>query len=89
MPSARFPTALVLIVTVTPLLLPLRGFLHGRSKSTAWMAYVSLLYITHGLVEAMANLTERWYAIGETIIALTLFLSATLYVRLNGKNPDQ
>jgi uncharacterized membrane protein len=37
----------------------------------------------------MANLTERWYAIGETIIALTLFLSATLYVRLNGKNPDQ
>ena len=89
MPSARFPTALVLIVTVTPLLLPLRGFLHGRSKSTAWRAYVSLLYITHGLVEAMANLAERWYATGEAILALTLFMSATFYVRSNGKEPNQ
>jgi uncharacterized membrane protein len=53
------------------------------------MAYVSLLYITHGLVEAMANLAERWYATGEAILALTLFMSATFYVRSNGKEPNQ
>lgn len=88
-PSTRFPTALVLIVTVSPLLLPLRGFLYGRPKSTAWVAYISLLYITHGLVEAMANFTERWYATGEAVLALTLFLSATFYIRSNGKEPHQ
>ena len=88
-PSTRFPTALVLIVTVSPLLLPLRGFLHGRPKSTAWIAYISLLYIGHGLVEAMANLAERWYATGEAVLALTLFLSATFYIRSTGKEPHQ
>lgn len=85
MPSTHLPVALVLIFMVTPLLLPLRGFLHGRSKSCTWMAYVSLIYIIHGIVETYANPEERLYAIAETALALTLFMSATLYVRLINK----
>lgn len=80
-PSTRFPVALVLLVIVTPLLLPMRGFLRGQPRSCAWMAYVSLIYIIHGIVEALANPPERIYASLETVLALTLFLGTTYYVR--------
>lgn len=86
MPSSRFPVALVLLVMVTPLLLPLRGFLQGRSKSCAWMAYISLIYFIHGIVESYANPAERLYAACETALALILFFGATFYVRFVNKN---
>lgn len=81
-PSVRFPIAMALIVMLTPLLLHLRGFLHGRPKSCAWMAYISLLYIIHGIVEAYVNAPERLYAVTEAVLALILFFSVTFYLRL-------
>ncbi|MGR9115013.1 MAG: DUF2069 domain-containing protein [Gammaproteobacteria bacterium] len=80
-PSARFPVALVLLVSVTPLLLPMRGLLHGRPKSCAWAAYVSLIYFSHGTVEAYVNSAERLYAVLEIVFSLSLFLGATFFVR--------
>ena len=80
-PSSRFPVALVLLVTVTPLLLPLRGLLHGRDKSCAWAAYISLIYFTHGSVEAYGNAAERWLAALEIAFSLMLFFGATFYIR--------
>ena len=80
-PSVRFPVALVLLVTITPLLLPMRGLLHGRPKSCAWAAYVSLIYFIHGSAEAYANSAERLYAALEIVFSLMLFLGATFYVR--------
>ena len=68
MPPTRLPIALVLIITVTPLLLPLKGFLHGKPKSNAWMAYISLIYIVHGIVEGYANPAERYLAAAEGIL---------------------
>lgn len=80
-PSIRFPVALVLLFTVTPLLLPMRGLLRGNPKSCAWAAYVSLIYFIHGSVEAYANPPERLYATLEIIFSLTLFLGASYYVQ--------
>ncbi len=54
-PSTRFPVALVLLITVTPLLLPMRGLLDRKPKSCAWVAYVSLIYFIHGSAEAYVN----------------------------------
>ena len=84
-PSVRFPVALVLLVTVTPLLLPMRGLLHGNTKSCAWAAYVSLIYFIHGSAEAYVNSAERLYAMLEIVLSLMLFLGATFYVRLRKK----
>lgn len=81
-PSVRFPVALVLLVTVLPLLLPMRGLLHGKPKSCAWAAYVSLIYFIHGSAEAYVNEAERLYAVLEVVFSLMLFLGATFYVRL-------
>ena len=84
-PSSRFPVALRLLITVTPLLLSLRGFLDRNPKSCAWMAYISLAYFIHGSIEAYVNTNGRLYPSLEIIFSLMLFFGATLYVRFAGK----
>ncbi len=80
-PSAHFPVALILLLTVTPLLLPMRGLLNGKPKSCAWAAYVSMLYFVHGSIETYSNPNERLVASLEVIFSLMLFLGAVGYVR--------
>jgi uncharacterized membrane protein len=80
-PSTQFPVALVLLVMVTPLLLPMRGLLNGKPKSCAWAAYISLLYFVHGSIETYSNPGERYYAALEVIFSLMLFFGAVAYVR--------
>ena len=80
-PPSQFPIALVLLVTVTPLLLPMRGLLSGKPKSCAWAAYISMLYFIHGSIETYSNPSERLYAALELIFSLMLFLGAIAYVR--------
>ena len=83
----QLPTALVLLLTVTPLLMPMRGLLNGKPRSCAWAAYISLLYFIHGSVEAYANPAERLAASLEIVFSLTLFVGATLFVRHHKKQP--
>ncbi len=85
MPSARFPVALVLMIWVTPLLLPLTGLLRGNKKSCSWAAYLSLIYLIHGISEAYAVPAERLYASLEIIFSLLLFTGCTFYIRSAAK----
>lgn len=80
-PPTQFPVALVLLITVTPLLLPMRGLLAGKPKNCAWTAYISLLYFIHGCIETYSNPAERYYAALELIFSLMIFLGAVAYVR--------
>jgi uncharacterized membrane protein len=86
-PSVYFPVSLVLIVMISPLLLPLRGFLNANPKSCAWAAYVSLLYFIHGSVESFVSADQRLLALLEVIFSLLLFFGASFYVRLRKKTP--
>jgi uncharacterized membrane protein len=83
--SARIPVALMLLITVTPLLLPLRGFLNRNHRSCAWMAYISLAYFIHGSVETYANANGRFLPSLEIFLSLLLFFGATLFIRSSGK----
>jgi uncharacterized membrane protein len=80
-PSKHFPVALILIIAVTPLLLPMRGFLARDRRSCAWIAYISLVYFIHGCVETYVNQHERLYAALEILLSLMLFFGTTLYLR--------
>ena len=77
----------ILILSVSPLLLPMRGLLAGKARSCAWAAYISLLYFIHGSVEAYANPLQRPYALLEVTFSLMLFVGASLYVRYHKKKP--
>lgn len=84
-PVEKLPVALVLLLSVTPLLLPMRGLLHGKRKSCAWATYISLIYFIHGTVEAYVNPAERLIASLEILLSLMLFIGATFYVRTQKK----
>ena len=84
-PSDKFPVALMLLLTVSPLLLPLRGLLDGNKRSCAWAAYISLIYFVHGSVETFANADQRAYWALEVLFSLLLFTGATFFVRFSGK----
>ncbi|MGJ0483872.1 MAG: DUF2069 domain-containing protein [Methylomicrobium sp.] len=83
--STRFPVALILIVTVTPLLLLLRGLLAFNPKSHAWAGFLSLLYFVHGTVEMYANAGARHLAAAEILFSLLLFFGSALAIRFKGK----
>jgi uncharacterized membrane protein len=80
------PVALLLLLTVAPLLLPMRGLLKQNHKSCAWAAYLSLFYFIHGCQEAYANPIERVYASLEVLFSLMLFFGATFYIRFAKKH---
>jgi uncharacterized membrane protein len=83
--AAKFPIALMLIITVTPLLLPMRGLLSRNKRSCAWTAYISLAYFIHGAAETYLNAGQRSYLILEVLFSLMLFFGTTFYVRFVGK----
>lgn len=83
--NARLPVTLMLLLTVTPLLLPMRGFLGGRTRSCAWLAYISLIYFIHGCSEAYVSTATRTYALLEILLSMMIFFGTTFYIRLAKK----
>jgi uncharacterized membrane protein len=80
-PSVYFPTAMVLTVMAVPMLIPLRGLLHGRPKAHLWASFLMILYFMHGTVEAYVNADQRLPALLETGLSLAVFITAALYAR--------
>ena len=73
------PTALVLLISAGPLLLPFRGLLDRNLKSCTWMSYLSLPYFAHGVAEAYAS--QIWLSPAlESFFSLMLCFGAGLYV---------
>ena len=79
-PSKHLPVALILLIVITPLLLPFRGLLNHNLKSCTWMSYISLFYFTHGVAEAYTTPDEFIYAMLEVIFSLMLCVGAGFYV---------
>lgn len=73
------PTAIILLISVGPLLLPFRGFLDRDLKSCTWISYISLPYFAHGITEAYVS--PIWfYPALESLFSLMLCFGAGLYV---------
>jgi len=81
LPPQQFPVALVLLLLVTPLLIPLRGMLHGRRYTFAWSCFLALLYFTHGVMEAYSSAIARPLGLLEVLFTCCWFLAAMGYVR--------
>ena len=74
-PPQSMPMALLLSITVVPLLLPLLALRDVR-RALLWVGILSLFYFCHGVSEAWGSAGERWLAIAE--IVLTVLLIAAL-----------
>jgi uncharacterized membrane protein len=72
---------LALLVLGVPLFTPLRGLLHARRYTVAWSLFLSLLYLTHGSMEAYVNSAARGLALGEVALSLAWFIGGIVYLR--------
>ncbi len=86
-PSELLPIPVTLMIALAPLLLPLRGILHGTPYTHAWAGFIALIYLLHGMVEFWSNPPERIYAGIEFAFAFLFFYSTALYARLASKFP--
>ena len=75
LPPQGMPVALVLAITLVPLLLPLAALRQPR-RALLWAGILALFYFCHGVAEAWSSPVERALAVAE--IVLTLLLIGTL-----------
>ena len=75
-----------LALKALPLLAPLFGVLRGKRYTHQWVPLLALAYFTEGVVRAATEHgLSGGLAIAETVLSITLFGSAVLYVRATGK----
>ena len=84
-PPQRFPVALALIVLAVPLLLPLRGLLHGRPYTHAWSSFLALPYFAFGIDAVAAGDAPGWLGGGAIVTSLALFAGCVGYARTRGR----
>lgn len=69
-----------LMLKALPLLLPLRGLLHGKRYTYQWSSLLILAYITEGLVRATSDTgTSQWLAMIETVLSILYFVSVLMF----------
>ena len=66
---------------VTPLLLPLPGMWRGQPKAFLLGAFVSMIYLFHGLVTIISSPGERTLGTLEAMLGLILLMAASLRSR--------
>ncbi len=70
------------VLKCLPLLIPLRGVLHGRRYTYQWASMLILFYFAEGVVRGTTESgPAQWLATAETILALTFFCAAVAYAR--------
>ncbi len=80
-PPQLMSPRLALVLLGLPLFAPLRGLLHGRRYTVAWSLFLSLLYLTHGSMEAYSNVAARWLALAEVGLSLCWIAAGITYLR--------
>ncbi|HEY0635165.1 MAG TPA: DUF2069 domain-containing protein [Gammaproteobacteria bacterium] len=83
--TPRLPTSLSLLLLVGPLMFPLRGLLHGRPYTHAWVSLLALFYLFLGISEAWSDSAQPLLTALEIIFSTLLYLGAMFYARLRGK----
>jgi len=71
-----------LMLKAIPLLLPLRGLLHGKRYTYQWSSLLILAYLTEGLVRATSDTgTSQILAVVEVILSSIYFVSVLMFCR--------
>jgi uncharacterized membrane protein len=76
------PGGSMLVLKALPLLLPLRGILHGRRYTHQWTSLMVLLYLAEGTTRSLSDHgTSQLLAVAETVLALLLFAGCLGHAR--------
>lgn len=83
--SAIFPTATLLAIALLPLLLPLRGLLHGKPYTHAWNSFLMLFYFTFAVGELYSAEHFDFYPALVVLFSMVCFSASILFIRFNAK----
>ncbi len=84
-PPARVPVSVALALTAVPLLLPLRGLLHGRPYTHAWTSLLALPYFALGIDAVAGGIGPVWLGAAVTVASTLLFAASVGYARARGR----
>lgn len=82
---SELPLGLVLGFLMVPLLFPMHGLLYGRPYTYAWTSFLALFYLIHALVEVYSSPDDRYLAVLELILSISLYWGCVIYARLGGR----
>jgi uncharacterized membrane protein len=80
-PPRAAPVAVMLTLYLLPLVAVLPGMLLGRTGAFIAAALISLIYLTHAIVDLSSGAERSWPAVAEAGLALALLISASLRSR--------
>jgi len=81
------PARLIACVVLTcPLWAPVRGLMRANRKTYAWATLCVIPYFILGVTEAVANPARRGWAALCLAVALALFTTLILYLRITNPN---
>ena len=72
--------AILALFKILPLLLFVRGLVAGRHSTSAWLAYMAMLYFVFGVLLTFTPGASGW-GWGVSISSLVLIIAAMLYTR--------
>jgi len=76
------PGGTLLALKALPLLLPLRGLLHGRRYTHQWASLLALPYLVEGALRAVSDSgPSRWPALAEMVLATAMFAGCLGHAR--------
>ncbi len=71
-------------VQISPLLLFIKGLHISHPRSLIWLCFLSLVYFTQGVMNALSNI-HSFFGWGVIIMSTLLFLSLAVSIRSNNK----
>jgi len=78
-PPKTVPRALPMIILLVPLMFALRGLLHGRMYTHAWVSLLSMLYFAVGVDVAYNRSDQRYLGLAMVGFSLMLFFGSVLF----------
>jgi len=66
----NIPKSFALAIALLPLMLPLRGLLHGRVYTHSWASFLALPYFAYGVDAAVHRADQKW--LGMVLVLLTV-----------------
>ncbi|OIQ47049.1 MAG: hypothetical protein BM565_08485, partial [Gammaproteobacteria bacterium MedPE] len=73
------------LLTVGPLLLPLKGILKRQPYTYAWSNFIVMFYLLHGLTLIWDRPDERLYVMTELVLALMMFIGCSYFAKFRGQ----
>ncbi len=77
----QIPKSIALAISLLPLLLPLRGMLHGRVYTHSWAGFLALPYFAFGVDAAIHRTEKPWLGIVLVILSTVWFFASAYYAK--------